>query len=42
VEVRVPQGQAQGREAIAVDLVREGVFWFADAGSQPLVVLVAE
>jgi SAM-dependent methyltransferase len=38
VEVRVPREQAHGRDAIAVDLVREGLFWFAEAGSQPLVV----
>jgi SAM-dependent methyltransferase len=38
--VRVPREQVQGRDSIAIDLVREGVFWFAEAGSQPLVVLV--
>jgi SAM-dependent methyltransferase len=40
LEVRVPREQAQGRDAVAVDLVREGVFWFAEAGSHPLVVSV--
>jgi SAM-dependent methyltransferase len=40
LEVRVPREQALGREAIAIDLVREGVFWFAEAGSQPIVVSV--
>ena len=38
LEVRVPRESAQGRDAIALDLVREGVFWFSEAGSQPLVV----
>jgi hypothetical protein len=28
----------QGRDAIALDLVREGMFWFAQTGSAPLVV----
>jgi SAM-dependent methyltransferase len=41
VEVRVPREQVEGRDAIAIDLVREGVFWFADAGSDPLVVPVS-
>jgi SAM-dependent methyltransferase len=40
LEVRVPRQQVYGRDAIAVDLVREGVFWFADAGSEPLVLPV--
>jgi SAM-dependent methyltransferase len=40
LEVRVPREQVQGRDAIAVDLVREGLFWFAEAGSHPLVVPV--
>jgi SAM-dependent methyltransferase len=40
VEVRVPRDQAQGHDAIAVDLVREGIFWFADVGSEPMVVSV--
>jgi SAM-dependent methyltransferase len=38
VEVRVPRDAAQGRETIGVDLVREGMFWFAQVGSEPLVV----
>jgi hypothetical protein len=40
LEVRVPREHVQGRDAIAVDLVREGLFWFAEAGSEPLVVSV--
>jgi SAM-dependent methyltransferase len=38
VEVRVPRDAAQGRDALALDLVREGMFWFAQVGSTPLVV----
>jgi hypothetical protein len=38
VAVRIPREAAQGRDAIGVDLVREGMFWFAEAGSAPLVV----
>jgi SAM-dependent methyltransferase len=40
LEVRVPREQVEGRDAIAIDLVREGMCWFAEAGSQPLVVPV--
>lgn len=38
VEVRVARDAAQGRDALALDLVREGMFWFAQVGSTPLVV----
>jgi SAM-dependent methyltransferase len=38
VELRVPRDAAQGRDAIGIDLVREGMFWFAETGSVPLVV----
>jgi SAM-dependent methyltransferase len=38
VELRIPREAARGRDAIGVDLVREGMFWFADTGSAPLVV----
>jgi SAM-dependent methyltransferase len=38
--VRVPREQVRGRDAIAIDLVREGLFWFAEAGSQPLIISV--
>jgi SAM-dependent methyltransferase len=41
LDVHVPRGQVEGRDAIAVDLVREGVCWFAEAGSQHLVVQVS-
>ena len=38
VALRVSREAAQGRDAIGLDLVREGMFWFAEAGSAPLVV----
>jgi SAM-dependent methyltransferase len=38
VELRVPRDAAAGHDAVALDLVREGMFWFADKGSAPLVV----
>jgi SAM-dependent methyltransferase len=38
VELRVPRDAVQGRNAIALDLVREGMFWFSQTGSSPLVV----
>jgi SAM-dependent methyltransferase len=38
VELRVPRAAAHGRDAIALDLVREGMFWFEQNGSSPLVV----
>jgi SAM-dependent methyltransferase len=38
VELRVPRAAAAGRDAIALDLVREGMFWFAQTGSSPLVI----
>jgi SAM-dependent methyltransferase len=40
VELRVPREAAHGHEAIGLDLVREGMFWFADKGSAPLVVAI--
>jgi SAM-dependent methyltransferase len=36
--VRMPGEEAQDHEEIGVDLVREGIFWFGDAGSAPLLV----
>jgi SAM-dependent methyltransferase len=38
IELRVPKEAARGHDAIGLDLVREGMFWFADTGSAPLVV----
>jgi SAM-dependent methyltransferase len=38
VEIRVPRGRIAGRRELGVDLVREGIAWFADYGSPPLVV----
>jgi hypothetical protein len=40
VDCRVPRGAVRGSDAIALDLVREGMFWFAETGSEPLVVSV--
>jgi SAM-dependent methyltransferase len=37
-QVHVPREAVQGRRELAVDLVREGMFWFAEVGSQPLVL----
>ena len=38
IDCRVPREAARGSDAIALDLVREGMFWFAQTGSEPLVV----
>jgi hypothetical protein len=40
VELRVPRDVLRGRDAITVDLVREGVCWFGELGSKPLVLPV--
>jgi SAM-dependent methyltransferase len=40
VELRIPRDAVQGHEAIALDLVQEGVRWFGDSGSEPLVLPV--
>jgi SAM-dependent methyltransferase len=37
-EVRVPLSSVAGRHELGVDLVREGIAWFADYGSTPLIV----
>jgi SAM-dependent methyltransferase len=42
IECRVPREAVRGSEAIAIDLVREGMFWFAQTGSEPLVVSVEQ
>jgi SAM-dependent methyltransferase len=36
--LRIPRGDAEGRVELHVDLVREGIAWFADYGSEPVVV----
>ena len=41
-EVRVPRGSVEGRNEVAIDLVHEGIAWFAEYGSQPLVVPLTE
>jgi len=38
LEVRVPRESVQGRKEVGIDLVREGIAWFADYGSTPAVV----
>ena len=38
VELRVLREAVQGRDAIVVDIVREGRGWFGDSGSEPLVL----
>jgi SAM-dependent methyltransferase len=38
VQVRVPKRDVTGAPELLVDLVYEGVAWFSDLGSQPLVV----
>jgi SAM-dependent methyltransferase len=38
LELRVPLDRIEGRQAIRVEAVREGIAWFADYGSQPLTV----
>jgi hypothetical protein len=37
-EIQVPVASVEGRREVAIDLVREGIAWFADYGSTPLVV----
>jgi hypothetical protein len=37
-EVRVPRASVEGRREVGVDLVREGIAWFAEYGSEPLLV----
>ena len=38
LELRIPGAAVEGRTEIAIDVVREGIAWFADLGSTPLVV----
>jgi hypothetical protein len=37
-EVRVSRAAVEGSGELGVDLVREGIAWFADYGSSPLIV----
>jgi SAM-dependent methyltransferase len=41
LEVTVPQDAAGGVDEIALDCVREGIAWFSDLGSSPVVAPVA-
>jgi SAM-dependent methyltransferase len=37
-EVHIPSASVEGGREIGIDLVREGIAWFADYGSSPLIV----
>jgi hypothetical protein len=37
-EILVPRSGVEGRHEVAIDLVREGIAWFADYGSTPLML----
>ena len=41
LELTVPRAAAEDADEIAVDCVREGIAWFSDLGSTPLVARVA-
>jgi SAM-dependent methyltransferase len=41
-EVRIPRAPVAGRSELGIDLVREGIAWFADYGSSPLIVPLPE
>jgi hypothetical protein len=38
VEVRIPIASVEGRREVGIDLDREGIAWFEDYGSSPLIV----
>lgn len=38
VEVRVPRSAVDGNSRVTVDLVREGIAWFEELGSEPLEI----
>ena len=40
VELKLSRERLGGAESITVDLVREGIFWFSETGSKPLVLPV--
>jgi SAM-dependent methyltransferase len=40
VGVVVPESALEGADAVTIDLVREGIAWFSELGSEPLVVPV--
>jgi SAM-dependent methyltransferase len=39
-ELRVPRAHVHGHDRVIVDLSREGVAWFSELGSEPLVLLL--
>ena len=40
--IRIPIASVEGRREVAIDLVREGIAWFADYGSGPLIVALPD
>jgi SAM-dependent methyltransferase len=40
IEIVLPRSALAGRRTLGVDLIREGIAWFSDHGSQPLLVPV--
>jgi SAM-dependent methyltransferase len=38
VELRIPRSDLRGTQGVAIDLVREGLAWFGEYGSPPVVV----
>jgi SAM-dependent methyltransferase len=40
VELKLSRERLGGAESVTVDLVREGIFWFSETGSKPLVLPV--
>ena len=41
-ELRIPADRVKGHTEVAVDLVREGIAWFADYGSEPVTVALPD
>ena len=41
VELKLPPDQVGPGRTVTVDLVREGIFWFSEAGTEPLVLPIA-
>lgn len=42
VDLQIPRAVLEGTSEITVDLVREGLAWFAELGSEPLVIPLPE
>jgi SAM-dependent methyltransferase len=41
-EIRVPRSSLEGKSEVVIELVREGIAWFSDYGSSPLVVPIPD